>query len=224
MIADPYSVLGISPSASNEEVKKAYRDLSRKYHPDSYVNNPLSDLAEEKFKEIQEAYKQIMDEREKGYSSNYSGGQSYQNSSYSGGQGYQNSSYQGGYQQNYYEESQEMREIYSLLTMRRFREGLNALSRIPERGARWHYYNAIAYSGLGNMITAMSHAKQAVAMEPANPEYSQFLRQLQNSTRSYQNNGGGMSNNNSDACDMCCKLWLADSLCECMGGDLCACM
>ena len=74
------------------------------------------------------------------------------------------------------------------------------------------------------MITAMSHAKQAVAMEPANPEYSQFLRQLQNSTRSYQNNGGGMSNNNSDACDMCCKLWLADSLCECMGGDLCACM
>ena len=204
MIADPYSVLGISPSASNEEVKKAYRDLSRKYHPDSYVNNPLSDLAEEKFKEIQEAYKQIMDEREKGYSGNYSGGQSYQN--------------------NYYEESQEMREIYSMLMMKRFREGLNALSRIPERGARWHYYNAIAYSGLGNMITAMSHAKQAVAMEPANPEYSQFLRQLQNSTRSYQNNGGGMSNNNSDVCDMCCKLWLADSLCECMGGDLCTCM
>lgn len=214
MIADPYSVLGISPSASNDEVKKAYRDLSRKYHPDSYANNPLADLAEEKFKEVQEAYKQIMDEREKGYSSGYSSGQSYQNGSYSNQ----------GYNSYAYEESQEMREVYSMLMMRRFREALNELSRIPERGARWHYYNAIAYSGLGNTITAMSHARQAVAMEPSNSDYSQFLRQLQNNTRNYRNNGGGMSGSNSDACDMCCKLWLADSICECMGGDLCACM
>ena len=63
MISDPYKILGISPKASNDEVKRAYREMSRKYHPDSYVNNPLSDLAEEKFKEVQEAYKQIMDER-----------------------------------------------------------------------------------------------------------------------------------------------------------------
>lgn len=214
MIADPYSVLGVSPSASNDEIKKAYRELSRKYHPDSYVNNPLSDLAEEKFKEIQEAYKQIMDERERGYSS----GQSYQDSSSS-------QSYQQSYGQNaYYDESAEMREIFSLLNMRRYREGLNALSRISDRSARWHYYNAIAYSGLGNVITAMSHAKQAVAMEPSNPEYSQFLRQLQNSSRNYQSRGGGMSGSDSDACDMCCKLFVADQLCECMGGDLCACM
>lgn len=214
MIADPYSVLGITPSASNDEVKRAYRELSRKYHPDSYVNNPLSELAEEKFKEIQEAYKQIMDERERGYNSSYSGGQSYQDTG---------SSSQG-YGQSYYEESPEMREIYSMLMMRRFREGLNSLSRINDRGARWHYYNAIAYSGLGNVITAMSHAKQAVAMEPSNPEYSQFLNQLQNSTRNYQSRGGGMSGSDSDACDMCCKLWMTDKLCECTGGDLCACM
>ena len=55
MIANPYEVLGISPNASNDEVKRAYREQSRKYHPDSYVDNPLSELAEEKFKEVQEA-------------------------------------------------------------------------------------------------------------------------------------------------------------------------
>ncbi len=220
MMTDPYSVLGVSPNASNDEIKKAYRDLSRKYHPDSYTNNPLADLAEEKFKEVQDAYKQIMDQRENGYG----GGQSYQ----SNGQGYQGS-YQGGYQGGYqqqapYEESPEMRQIYSMLMMKRYRESVNELSRIPERSARWHYYNGIAYAGLGNIITAMSHAKQAVAMEPGNPEYNQFLTNLQNNTRSYQKYGGGVSNNDSDACDMCCKLWVADSLCECMGGDLCGCM
>ena len=64
---NPYEVLGISPSATDDEVKKAYRELSRKYHPDSYANNPLADLAEEKFKQVQEAYNQIMKERENGY-------------------------------------------------------------------------------------------------------------------------------------------------------------
>ena len=220
MIADPYSVLGISPSASNEEVKRAYRDLSRKYHPDSYSNNPLADLAEEKFKEVQEAYKQIMDERERGYSNGNSS--QYNQNTYNGG--YSGQSYNQGYSQTSYEESQEMREIYSMLMMQRFREGLNALSRIPERGARWHYYNAIAYQGLGNVITAMGHAKQAVAMEPMNTEYSQFLMQLQNNSRNYRYNGGVRTHNDSDMCDMCCKLWFADTLCECMGGDLCTCM
>lgn len=212
MIADPYSVLGVSPNASNDEIKRAYRDLSRKYHPDSYANNPLADLAEEKFKEIQEAYKQIMEQRENGYSTN---SQSYQSGGYS----------QQSYQQSSYQESAEMRQIYSMLMMRRFRDALNELARIPERSARWHYYNAIAYQGLGNIITAMSHAKQAVAMEPGNMEYNQLLRQLQNNSRNYQNQGGGVYRNNSDdACDMCCKLWIADSCCECMGGDLCTCM
>ena len=78
MITDPYSVLGVPSSASDDEVKKAYRELIRKYHPDSYVNNPLSDLAEEKFKEVQEAYDQIMKQRENG---GYSSGQSYSSGS-----------------------------------------------------------------------------------------------------------------------------------------------
>ena len=71
---DPYSVLGISRDASDEEIKKAYRKLSRKYHPDANINNPHKDEAEAKFKEVQQAYQQIMDEREKGYSSSGAGG------------------------------------------------------------------------------------------------------------------------------------------------------
>ena len=65
---DPYSILGVSRDASDEEIKKAYRKLSRKYHPDANINNPNKDQAEEKFKEIQQAYDQIMKEREYGSS------------------------------------------------------------------------------------------------------------------------------------------------------------
>ena len=85
MVTNPYEVLGVSPNASNDEVKRAYRELSRKYHPDSYVNNPLADLAEEKFKEVQEAYDQIMKQRESGGGYSNAGSQSqsqYSNTSY----------------------------------------------------------------------------------------------------------------------------------------------
>ena len=74
MNKNPYEVLGVSPSASDEEIKKAYRDLTRKYHPDANVDNPLADLAEEKFKEVQEAYDTIMHERASGSSGSYSYG------------------------------------------------------------------------------------------------------------------------------------------------------
>ena len=71
---DPYSVLGVSRNATDEEIKKAYRKLSRKYHPDANINNPNKDQAEEKFKEVQQAYEQIMREREYGSSGGSSGG------------------------------------------------------------------------------------------------------------------------------------------------------
>lgn len=61
-MTDPYQVLGVSRSASDEEIKKAYRTLSRKYHPDANVNNPNKDQAEERFKQVQQAYDLIMKE------------------------------------------------------------------------------------------------------------------------------------------------------------------
>ena len=71
MRKNPYEVLGVSPGASDDEIKKAYRELSRKYHPDANINNPLADLAAEKFKEVQEAYDTIMRERTSGSGYSY---------------------------------------------------------------------------------------------------------------------------------------------------------
>lgn len=199
MIMDPYSVLGVSQSASNDEIKKAYRELSRKYHPDSYADNPLSELAEEKFKEVQEAYEQIMKQREGG------------GSSYTGG--------------TYGNEGEEYNMVVNYINARRYQEALSALARISNRTARWYYYSAIANAGIGNNIEAQRHAQQAVNMEPGNREYSDFLNQLQWRTQRYQNNtygyGGGSTCGTGN---LCCDLWCADSLCECMGGDLCQCM
>lgn len=87
MVFDPYAVLGLKYDASDEEIKKAYRNLSRRYHPDANVNNPNAAQAEEKFKQVQQAYEQIMKDREqgkRGYSS-YGPGSSYGYGGYSSG-------------------------------------------------------------------------------------------------------------------------------------------
>lgn len=210
MIADPYKILELTPNASDEEIKKAYRALSRKYHPDSYVNNPLADLAEEKFKEVQGAYDQIMKEREGGYSSYGSGSQ---------GANYGN---------NYSKEpsSPEMKAVYNNITARRFREALTGLASISNRTPTWYYYSAISNIGIGNNVVALQHANQAAMMEPNNQEYVGLVNQLQWRGQQYQRNSYGQGGNNSSCGtgNMCCDLWCADSLCECMGGDLCSCM
>lgn len=216
MTKNPYDVLGVSQNASDDEIKKAYRDLTRKYHPDANVNNPLADLAEEKFKEVQEAYDVIMKERENG---GYNGGYNYGR----GAGSYQQSSYSGGGQQDV-----EMQAVYNFINSRRFNDALNLLNRMPNRNAQWYYLSAAANAGMGNNVLARDHAGQAVNMEPNNPQYRQLLNQLDWNSRRYQNNpyGGGFGSGN-QSCgtgNLCCDLWCADSLCECMGGDLCSCM
>ena len=197
MTKNPYDVLGVPQSATDDEVKKAYRDLSRKYHPDANVDNPLADLAEEKFKEIQEAYDTIMKEREKGGGSGY-------------GYGY---GYGGGYQQQSSGQNTntETQAVYNFINNRRYQEALNLLNRMPGRDAQWYYLSAAANAGVGNNVLAQEHAAQAVNMEPNNLQYRQLLNQLSWNTRQYQSNPYG-------------DLWMADTLCECMGGDLCSCM
>ena len=205
MVANPYEVLGISPNASNDEVKKAYRELSRKYHPDSYVDNPLAELAEEKFKEVQEAYDQIMKQRENGGYSYQAGGQSYSSSSSS-------------------QETVELQAARNYINARRFREALNVLAGISNRNAMWYYYSSIANMGIGNNLVAVEHAKQAAAMEPNNMEYVNYANQMQFRSQRYQTQGYGYGRQTYGTGDLCCDLWCLDTMCECMGGDLCSCM
>ena len=158
MTYDPYSVLGVSRDASEEEIKKAYKALSRKYHPDANINNPNKDQAEEKFKEIQAAYQQIMKERTEGYS--YGGG--YGRQSYGGsGSGYGGSQGYGGYGQGFgdfwqqagwqqqtsgYEEEPRLRAAGNYLRNGYYREARNTLDGMGEheKTARWYYYSAMA--------------------------------------------------------------------------------
>ena len=221
MTKNPYDVLGVSPNASDDDIKRAYRDLTRKYHPDANVNNPLADLAEEKFKEVQEAYDTIMQERASGGSSGgYSSGSS---SSYSYGG---SSSYGGGYANT--QMDPRLQAAANYINSRRYREALNTLDQVPERSAMWYYLSGCANAGIGNNILARDHAAQAVNMEPNNMQYRQLLNQLDFSSRRYQGSpygsGYGQGSSSCGTGNMCCDLFIADQLCECFGGDLCSCM
>ena len=202
MVNNPYEVLGVPKNASNDEIKKAYRQLCKKYHPDSYVDNPLADLAEEKFKEVQAAYEQIMKERE--------------------GSGYTYSA--SGQTQSSSQETVELQAARNYINNRRFHEALNVLSNISNRNAMWYYYSAIANMGIGNNLVAVDHAKQAAAMEPNNMEYVNFANQMQFRGQQYQNMGYGYGRQSFGTGNLCCDLWCMDTMCECMGGDLCSCM
>ena len=202
---NPYEVLGVSRNASLDEIKKAYRELSRKYHPDSYVGNPLSSLAEEKFEQVQEAYDAIMKEK---------------NGDYNYASNYNNNGYNNG-------DSGEMAEVYNLLGRRSYSQALRLLDSMPNRNAKWYYYSAIAQVGLGNNLRGMEYARMAVSMEPNSVEYQNLVNRLSFQSNRYgevRNVYRGGRSGFDDASDLCCKLWLADTLCDCMGGDLCSCM
>jgi molecular chaperone DnaJ len=202
MTGDPYQILGIARTATDDEVKKAYRELSRKYHPDSYVDNPLSALAEEKFKEVQEAYDRIINERQNG--------------------GYTSTA--GSYTNQTYSDSGELGEVAAFINSKRFQDAVVVLSSISNRNARWYYYSSIANLGLGNNVVAVEHARTASSMEPNNPEYRNLVNQLSFGSQQYNRRGNGYGRGGMDGGDLCCNLCIADSCCECMGGDLCSCI
>lgn len=209
-MTDPYRVLGVTRDASTDEIKKAYRTLSRKYHPDANINNPNKDQAEEMFKQIQQAYKQIMDERE-GKTSSY-GGQGYGGF---GGFGYG----QGGRQDAYgsSEEEVEMRAAANFINNRMFREAMNVLNQIAGRSAQWYYLHAVANYGMGNNINAVQDAMQAVNLEPDNFQYRQLLQQLQGGGQWYTSMGEdyGFDRSNTGFGSFCCQCLAINALCNC---------
>lgn len=191
MTKDPYKVLGVSPSASDDEIQKAYRKLVKKYHPDV---NPGDENAERKMREINAAYDQIRNIREGKATGGYSGAGQNAGGGYYGGFSWEDMfGGFGGFNQNYQEATTELTAARNYINSGHYREAMNVLDSvdISARGARWYYFHACAAYGLGNKIQAMNDAEQAVKLEPNNAEYQQFLNRMKSGGATYQQYGGG---------------------------------
>lgn len=164
---DPYKILGVSPDASDEEVKKAYRDLARKYHPDNYTNSPLSDLAQEKMKEINEAYDQIQKQRTSG------NGQF--NGSYSYGAG--SGSAAGG----------EYAKVRELIKNGRYADAGLILDSVPQRArsAEWNFLKGCVLVQRGWYFDAQRYLETACYMDPSNQEYQTALNNIKANAAQY---------------------------------------
>jgi len=192
---DPYSILGVAKDATDEQIKNAYRELARKYHPDNFDDNPLKDLAQEKMAEINAAYDQILEERK--------------NSSRTG------SSANGSYheitrliQEGRYEQAQLLLDRIP----------------INQRTAQWYYLSGNVQYNRGWYDEAYTNYATAYRMEPNNVEYRSALEHMnrRHNGAGYRTSGygGGAS---CSACDICQAMICADCCCECMGGDLISC-
>lgn len=208
-MTDPYQVLGVSHSASDDEIKKAYRTLSRKYHPDANINNPNKAQAEEMFKQVQQAYDQIIKERQQGYTGGYESG--YSNA---GGGSYQN---QSSYRQTSQQDSPQMQAAASYINNRRFEEALHVLNSMTssERDAKWYYYSAVANQGVGNNATAIEHIRRAVQLEPSNMRYRQYQQNLEYGGTWYSNMGESYERPYSNYSRVCLSLCLLNAFCNC---------
>ena len=210
---DPYSILGVHHGASDEEVKNAYRNLARKYHPDNYDdNNPLKELAKEKMQEINAAYDEIQRDRVDGTSSSGSNDYSYYSESYSSSS---NSAYA---------------TIRQRINERKYKEAENMLMAIStfDRTADWHFLMSICLMQRGKTADAMRELELACSMDPSNLEYQKAKEMFNTSGSRYGSTYYGDTrharNSSDDACDCCMNLICLDCLCECMGGDFISCI
>lgn len=215
MIDDPYKVLGVGRDASDEEIKRAYRALAKKYHPDL---NPGDQEAARKMQEVNAAYEQIKNP-EKAQQANPGG--------YGGYGGYYDPF--GGYRQQSYGGAQTgdpyQQAAAQYIRFGRYQEALNALGSCTERNARWYYLSALANDGLGNQVTALEHIRRAVSMEPDNMEYQRALNRIEHGGAAYRQQAGNFQgfSMGGDPCTNLCLCYLCNLFCCGGRGWFCCC-
>jgi len=192
---NPYEVLGVKENATESEIKKAYRELVKKYHPDRYRDNPLSDLAEEKLREVNEAYDTIMGKS--------TGRNSYYRSESEG--------------QNYGDIYQRVREH---INNRSFEQAEEILDSNNDGTAAWYYFKGLVFMGRGWHERGISYLQRAVAMDPDNLEFRQTLNRAGSKSRNYSANPYNRGNYQGDncmdnICQICTCLYCADCFCNC---------
>lgn len=188
---NPYEVLGIRPGASEEEIRAAYRELVKKYHPDKYVDNPLADLAEEKMQEINEAYDTLMKKGNAGGSYGYGYGQQ---QSYGSGNSY------------YYAIRQE-------IDRNNLAKAEQMLIQAPDRDAEWYFLSGVLSFRKGYREDGLANIEQAMAMDPDNFEYRRFYQNLKSGAHMYANRSNGQGYGSDDMCADCCRAYICFECC-----------
>jgi len=198
----PYKVLGVNPGATKEEIKDAYNKMVKKYHPDKYQEKHMKELAEQKMKEINEAY-DLLTKHNGSYNNSYSGTNG--NSGTSGSNG------------NYY-------DVRSLIQSGRFVEARQILEAMDARDAEWFFLMGIVEMNTGNYSRGSSFLGQAVNRDPNNAEYRQAYNQAMGGTIFSRRAGHARTRSDMDTCcQVCGTLWCMDCCCEMSGGDLITC-
>ena len=192
---DPYTVLGVSRNATDDEIKKAYRALAKKYHPDNYEDsNPLKELASEKMKEINEAYDAIQRQ---------AGNKKGTYSSSGGNYGSQST-------------SSEYARIRMLINQGRYTEAARYLDMVSDanRNAEWHFLYGIVLIKRGMVMDGTEHLRMATEMDPGNAEYAQAYQSINGMGYSPYSQGRPMHTTGCPGCDICTCLLCTDCLCD----------